>query len=335
MTGLGGKLRQQTVILTMLLALGLAFAAGSGLAQSQSKRLGGGKNSGQQSSRVVEKEKKAEPVEAPAAQPAQQGREPEVVQRSAAGPDDRPGANTPMRRGWTGMLGGMAAGLGIAAAVNAMGLSGAVGDLVTGALVVSMLLAMGLLGWQLARHGPSFAFNLVHRGAKPSRSIRSSFSASDYEPATLAPESSVHYLLDHIEQPASGGSAFRWGAPSGFDSDGFLQQAKRQFVVLQQAWDAADDSLLSDLMTDELLANIRLQLQERGDRPNRTDVVTLDAELLGVEIVDEHHVASVEFSGMIREEVSAGATPFREVWSLTKPQDGSSGWLLASVQALH
>jgi predicted lipid-binding transport protein (Tim44 family) len=202
-------------------------------------------------------------------------------------------------------------------------------------LVVSVLLAIGLLGWQLARRAPSFAHGLAQRGFRSSRSARSSLTTSEYEAASLAPESTVHYAPGVLEQSPSGASAFRWGAPAGFDSDGFLRQALHHFVVLQQAWDAADIPRLSDLMTDELLANIQLQLQERGDRPNRTDVVTLDAELLGVESVGEHYVASVEFSGMIREEVSAGATPFRELWNLTKPQDGSSGWLLAGVQALH
>ncbi len=46
-------------------------------------------------------------------------------------------------------------------------------------------------------------------------------------------------------------------------------------------------------------------------------------------------MASVEFSGMIREDASAGPTPFREVWNMTKPKSGSSGWLVAGVQALQ
>jgi len=46
-------------------------------------------------------------------------------------------------------------------------------------------------------------------------------------------------------------------------------------------------------------------------------------------------MASVEFSGLIREEPSAGPTPFREVWNMTKPKNGSSGWLVAGVQALQ
>jgi predicted lipid-binding transport protein (Tim44 family) len=37
---------------------------------------------------------------------------------------------------------------------------------------------------------------------------------------------------------------------------------------------------------------------------------------------------------MIREDDS-GASPFREVWNMTKPRTGSGGWLVARVQALQ
>jgi predicted lipid-binding transport protein (Tim44 family) len=56
---------------------------------------------------------------------------------------------------------------------------------------------------------------------------------------------------------------------------------------------------------------------------------------LGIEDVGNHYMASVEFSGLIREEPSSGPTPFREVWNMTKPKDGSLGWLVAGVQALQ
>jgi predicted lipid-binding transport protein (Tim44 family) len=46
-------------------------------------------------------------------------------------------------------------------------------------------------------------------------------------------------------------------------------------------------------------------------------------------------MASVEFSGMIREDMSSGPSPFREVWNMTRPVSGGSGWLVAGVQALQ
>ena len=55
----------------------------------------------------------------------------------------------------------------------------------------------------------------------------------------------------------------------------------------------------------------------------------------GIEDLGALHMASVEFSGMIREDPSAGPSPFREVWNMTKPKDGSAGWLVAGVQALQ
>ena len=130
-----------------------------------------------------------------------------------------------------------------------------------------------------------------------------------------------------------------WGIPAGFDAEGFLSAAKRNFVTLQAAWDRSDIATLRSMMTDSMLDEIRTQLTEReshrGDQPNHTDVVMIEAQLLGIEELDDGYMASVEFSGMIREELSAGPSPFREVWNMTKPKAGTSGWLVAGVQALQ
>jgi predicted lipid-binding transport protein (Tim44 family) len=75
-----------------------------------------------------------------------------------------------------------------------------------------------------------------------------------------------------------------------------------------------------------------MQLTERGASANHTDVVTLNAELLGVETVAEEHLASVQFDGMVKEDDNASAEPFKEIWVLSKPVTGHSGWLLAGIQ---
>jgi len=135
------------------------------------------------------------------------------------------------------------------------------------------------------------------------------------------------------------GGAQSWGVPTGFDADGFLTAAKRNFVTLQDAWDRADVGSLRAMMTDGMLGEIKSQLAERethtGGQPNKTEVVMLDAKLLGIEELPDVYMASVEFSGMIREDASAGPSPFREVWNMTKPTNGSGGWLVAGVQALQ
>jgi predicted lipid-binding transport protein (Tim44 family) len=96
---------------------------------------------------------------------------------------------------------------------------------------------------------------------------------------------------------------------------------------------------LRAMMTDEMLGEIRQQLSERethtGGQPNKTEVVMLEAQLLGIEDLGSGFMASVEFSGLIREDLSSGPSPFREVWNMTRTKEGSDGWLVAGVQALQ
>jgi predicted lipid-binding transport protein (Tim44 family) len=110
-------------------------------------------------------------------------------------------------------------------------------------------------------------------------------------------------------------------------------------VTLQDAWDRADITMLRSMMTDEMIEEIRSQLADRashtGGVSNKTEVVMLDAKLLGIEELADAYMASVEFSGMIREDASAGPGPFREVWNMTRPTTGGNGWLVAGVQALQ
>jgi predicted lipid-binding transport protein (Tim44 family) len=84
-----------------------------------------------------------------------------------------------------------------------------------------------------------------------------------------------------------------------------------------------------------VFAEIKLQLDERGRGAQQTDVVQLDAELLGLETEEARHVASVRFHGLIREEADGQPAPFNEIWHLTKPKDGSSGWVIAGIQQVQ
>lgn len=127
-------------------------------------------------------------------------------------------------------------------------------------------------------------------------------------------------------------------AAHGFDAESFLNVSKANFLSLQDAWDRSDVGSLRAMMTEGMLTQIQSQLSERersGAGPNKTDVVVLDAQLLGLEEQDEAYLASVEFSGLIREEPSAGPNPFREIWSITRPKASDDGWLVAGVQALQ
>ncbi|MGH8821774.1 MAG: Tim44 domain-containing protein, partial [Rhodoferax sp.] len=260
-----------------------------------------------------------------------------------------PGARSPLG----GMLGGLAAGMGLAWLAHSLGLGAAFGQVLLLALVVLIGLAVYRMAVRsrkvaaMPSDGP-LAFQGV--GGAPV-----AVTPRQYSPDNVGNDASARPWertgADRAQSgaaPLSGSGSFigsalagpqNWGVPAGFDADGFLAAAKRNFVTLQDAWDRADIVMLRTMMTDAMVSEIRTQLSERethtGGQVNRTDVVMLQAQLLGIEDLGDGYLASVEFSGMIREEPSAGPSPFREVWNMSKPKSGSTGWLVAGVQALQ
>lgn len=327
----------------------VAFLALSSLDADAARRLGGGRSFGQQSGNVTQREAARAPV-AP-------GGATQSAAKPAPGAAGANGAAPAPRKPWGGMLGGLAAGLGLAWLAHSLGLGAAFGQILLLALVVLIGLAVYGMVMRSRRAattpaGAPFAFEgaggaptaVTPRQYSPDN-VGNDASARPWERTGMAfdPDKSQNGAAALPGPGSLIGSALAgsqtWGVPAGFDADGFLAAAKRNFVTLQDAWDRADIGMLRTMMTDAMLGEIKTQLSERevhtGGQSNRTDVVMLQAQLLGIEDLNEGYLASVEFSGMIREDPSAGPRPFREVWNMSKPKSGSSGWLVAGVQALQ
>jgi predicted lipid-binding transport protein (Tim44 family) len=322
-----------------LWALGLALVLTlSGINAEAAKRFGGGKSIGQQSSNVTKQAPAAAPGSpmnaAPAAKPA---------------PVPAPTPAVAPKRPWGAMLGGLAAGLGLAWLAHSLGMGEAFGNmLMFGLLALGVMMAFG---WFMRNRKAAAANNATASSAPFAFQGAGNVPVTapkPYRPENVGNDASARPFerTGSMQlEPQTGsmiGSALMgsqaWGIPAGFDSEGFLAAAKANFVTLQAAWDKSDIPALRAMMTDNMLAEIQTQLNERethtGSAPNHTEVVMIDARLLGIEELAEEYMASVEFSGMIREELSAGPSPFREVWNMTKTKSGG-GWLVAGVQALQ
>jgi len=316
---------------------------------ADARRLGGGKSFGRQSGNVTQREAARTP-------PAQ----PHNAATNQATPNNATGAAAAPKKpfgGMGGILGGLAAGLGLAWLANALGMGEAFGQLLLmGLLAFAIMAVVGMVmrSRKTAAAGGSGApFAFQGAGNAPAEQVteRVYTPPPAYSPENVGNDASAR-PWERSGNSGGGsmiGSALagsqNWGIPAGFDTEGFLAAAKRNFTTLQAAWDKRDLDTLRSMMTDGMLEEIRAQLAEReqhrsaaGDTgnstANQTDVVVLEAQLLGIEELDDDYMASVEFSGMIREEPSAGPSPFREVWNMTKPKTGNSGWLVAGVQAL-
>ena len=123
-------------------------------------------------------------------------------------------------------------------------------------------------------------------------------------------------------------------AQAGDPVQAFLQVARQSFLQVQAAWDRADLLALGVMTTGPLLDDLRQQLVLRGPAPNRTEVIELQARLLALEDLSDASMASVEFSGWIRERSDEAAAPFRELWLLADVKAAGCGWKLARVQSL-
>lgn len=311
------------------------------------KRFGGGKSVGSQSSNVTQRN--ATP---PAASPANTN--PAAAAAAKPAPAAGPAA-TPARKPWGAMLGGLAAGLGLAWLAHSLGMGEAMGQILM--FVLLGLVVAAAIGFIMKRKRVSdsasqaspMAFQGAgHTPAQPAvprqyspEHVGNDASARPWERSSMAFDSSKlgAGASGVVIGSALGGSQQGWGVPADFDRAGFLTAAKKNFVVLQDAWDRSDMAVLRTMLTDTMVQEITTQLGEREvvskGQSNKTDVIMLEAQLLGIEDLDTAYMASVEFSGMIKEEESAGPSPFREVWNMTKPRDGSSGWLVSGVQALQ
>ncbi len=212
---------------------------------------------------------------------------------------------------WFGPLAGLAAGIGLAALFSQFGLGEEFSSVVTMLLIAAaVFFVMRLL---LRRLQPQ---------AQPLRYAGGPAGAVAYEaPAAGASTAS-----------AAVSSRARINGPADFDAESFVHHAKLIFLRLQAANDAGDIEDIRTFTTPEMFAVIKLQMQGRGTAPQKTDVVTLDAELLEVSAEFRQHIASVRFFGTIRETADGAPEAFDEIWNITKPVDDSRNWAIAGIQ---
>ena len=331
-----------------ILVCALAF---SGMNAEAARRLGGGGSMGKQSSNVTQRNTTSTP-----AAPAQNATNSVAKPAPAAAP-------VAPKKPWGAMLGGLAAGLGLAWLAHSLGLGAAMGQFMMFALLaLGIMLVVGMVmrarakkaeggsntspyAFQGAGQGSPSATDAVAPRQYSPQNVGNDASARPWEGNATAFDSSKSMIGSGLQTGGDVGGASAlsgsqsWGVPADFDTAGFLAAAKRNFVTLQDAWDKSDIAALRAMMTDDMAGEIKSQLADRaghtGAGSNKTDVVMLDAQLLGIEEMSDGYMASVEFSGMIKEEPSAGPAPFREVWNMTKAKTGGSGWLVAGVQALQ
>lgn len=284
---------------------------------AEARRLGGGGNFGKQ--RTVTPQQA--PQRAPAAAPA-----PNPAQNPAAAPN---------RNRWLGPLAGLAIGAGLASMFGGGALGGAIGS-----ILLAVLAAVAIMFVISRFTKPKPADTRYAGNAPPYNAGANPFSMNQPipQPAYDLPRDSG------IQAPAAGGysSGQSFGAGSGYNAsaniphdfplDSFLRGAKASFIRLQAANDRKDLDDIREYTTPEMFAEISMQLMERGDGIQKTDVVELDAQLLEVASEGDLAIAVVRYTGQL---VENKGTPeyVDEIWNVQRNTlNPKAGWLLAGIQ---
>ena len=222
-----------------------------------------------------------------------------------------PGATPAQPAGnrWLGPLAGLAIGAGLATLFAGGGLGGAMGG------ILMALLVAGLVMFLIAK---------FRKQSQP---------AMQYAGAT-APYGNPQPL----QQPLSGGSVSAAPAspasniPPDFPVESFLRSAKTSFIRLQAANDRKDLDDIREYTTPEMFAEISMQLQERSDTAQKTDVIAINGNLLEVANEGDYAIASVRFTGQLSENNDMPQN-VDEVWHVQKDlRDDKAVWLLSGIQ---
>jgi predicted lipid-binding transport protein (Tim44 family) len=281
-------------LLTFLLAL--ITVSVLAIPEAEAKRMGGGSSLGRQTTLP----RQAQP---PAAAPTQAQSGARAAQPAATGGASR----------WLGPLAGLAAG-GLLAALF-------FGGAFEGLAPMDFVLIAALVA------GAFFLVRAMRRRAPAPIPVTS---AGRVAPGYGAMGGFTPHEREARSAAASPSSA---EAPAWFDSPGFTEGAKTHFIRLQAAWDQADWPDIRTYTTPQLVAELQQEHARSATPGQYTEVVTLNAELLQVQRDGDLVLASVRFSGLIREESDGPAQPFDEVWHVQHPWATRDGdWLISGIQ---
>ncbi|BCA94238.1 transporter [Legionella antarctica] len=202
---------------------------------------------------------------------------------------------------------------------------GMLGGLLVGGLLASLFmghgLGTGIITWLILGAVLFFVVSFIRRRMQPGMQTASSSAFRQNS-------------FNNFTQPFANSSSNNYGNsseyPAGFTPDNFLRDAKVSFIRLQAAYDQKNLHDLTAFTAPEVFGEIKMQLDERGDAPNKTEVIDLNAELLDVSKQFDSTIASVRFTGTIKEN-DEPSTQLDEIWHF-RQFGNTKEWVVGGIQ---
>ena len=273
----------------------ISFFSLLALESSEARRMGGGRSFG-----------KMPPIKRQATTP------PKAAENVS--PKNAPKAAV-SKRGGMGMLGGLAAGLGLAALASYLG----IGEEIMGLLVILGIFLLCFIAFRAF-----FSKGLAKMALAGGSSERVSQTRIEERPENITSRG------NEGEQYANGN--FEWEIP---EKENFLDIAKSKFIELQEHWSSGDLAQLENFCTGDLMEHLSREFKKEDRMHSNLSVVELNAYLEGSKTIKKESGTTVSevyirFNGLMRDSESL-PIKFNEVWTLQKTNNSNQGWLLAGI----
>jgi predicted lipid-binding transport protein (Tim44 family) len=289
------------------------FSFGLATFDAEAKRFGGGQSIGKQRESIS----------------------PQSAPKQAQAPSAAPAPATPAGSKWMGPLAGLAAGGLLAALFMGGAFEGIkmMDVLMLAALMAAIFFVVRMLRRPRQEDHPTTRpMQYSGLGAGGGSAAGTGTSASGPTAASTGSAGASAGSAQHTAPvpPVPAGTP---NIPADFKVEPFLRNAKTSFIRLQAANDARDLSDIREYTTPEMFAEISMQINERGNEPQKTEVLNINADLLEVATENDTAIASVRFNGQLRESPTSSPEAFDEIWHVQKNlKDPESVWLLAGIQ---
>jgi predicted lipid-binding transport protein (Tim44 family) len=208
---------------------------------------------------------------------------------------------------------------------------GMLGGLLVGGLLASLFmghgLASGLMSWLLIGAALFFIISFFRRRMQPGM--------QSAQPNAFRQNSFNNFTQPFTNTNSNSGTSSSNNTnfseyPAGFIPENFLRDAKVSFIRLQAAYDQKNVQDLTTFTAPEVFGEIKMQLDERGNEPNKTEVINLNAELLDVSKQFDSTIASVRFTGSIKENEEP-ITQLDEIWHF-RQFGNNKEWVVGGIQ---
>ena len=266
----------------------ISFFSLLALESSEARRMGGGRSFG-----------KMPPIKRQATTP------PKAAENVS--PKNAPNAAV-SKRGGMGMLGGLAAGLGLAALASYLGIGGELMGLlvILGICLLCFIAFRAFFSKGLAR--------MALAGGSPERFPQTRVEERP-ENTTVRVNEEVHYANGNFE----------WEIP---EKEKFLEVAKSKFIELQEHWSSGDLAKLENFCTGDLMEHLSREFKKEDRMYSNLSVVELNAYLEGSKTIKKESGVTVSevyirFNGLMRDSESL-PIKFNEVWTLQKTNNFKS-----------